>query len=73
MYGHDYYNKSNFMENIKKIFKSRTILVLVFLIIFNGVQAMTESFDPNTYAIVNSILVTIAGYFRINPQANFDK
>jgi hypothetical protein len=61
------------METIFSILKSRTILVLLFLVAFNTFQASSDLINPSIFGIVNSVFLTLAGYFRINPQAKFDE
>jgi len=58
---------------LKKTLSSRTILVLMFLVVFNSFSAVSQAIDPTISAIINSVFLTIAGYFRINTSVKFDE
>lgn len=58
-------------EALLQLIKSRTIWTLLFLIAFN-VFNETSDLLPEAYAtIINVVLATIAGYFRINQKQQF--
>jgi len=60
------------MKNqIISILKSRTIMVLLFLIAFNAFTASSSLIDPVISGIVNSVFLTLAGYFRIDVKQKF--
>lgn len=59
------------MEELKQILKSRTLLTLLFLISFNVFEATSGLITEPYNTIINVTLLTIAGYFRINPKQKF--
>lgn len=59
------------METIKRILRSRTMWTLVFTFAFNGWNAINGAFDPQTTLVVNAVLSTLAGYFKLNPSQKY--
>ena len=59
------------MEELKQILKSRTLLTLLFLIAFNVFEETSGLITEPYNTIINVTLLTIAGYFRINPKQKF--
>jgi len=45
----------------------------MFLVAFNSFSAVSQAIDPTISAIINSVFLTIAGYFRINTSVKFDE
>lgn len=58
---------------LNKILKSRTIWTLLFLIVFNAFNSASGLIDQSIFSIINSIMLTVAMYFRIDTKATFDK
>jgi hypothetical protein len=60
------------MKNqIISILKSRTIMVLLFLIFFNAFTAVSSLLDPAISGVINAVFLTLAGYFRIDTKQKF--
>ncbi len=49
-----------------KWLQSRTLWTLVLTAVVGAIQATQSYFDPATYTLINTVLLAIAGYFRIN-------
>jgi len=51
-----------------KWLQSRTVWTLVLTAVLGAVQATQSYFDPSVYALINTVLLAIAGYFRIDAR-----
>lgn len=54
-------------------YKSRTIITLLILIGFSAVQVYENVLPAEQYALVVSILSTLAAYFRVNAVVSLKK
>ena len=56
------------MSKIMQAFRSRTIWTMIVILLINIIPAVRNSF-PNTgwLETVNTLLLLVAGYFKINP------
>ena len=50
------------------IIKSRTIQILAILLIINGIPEIRNLVPANILSVVDTLLIALAGYFRINPK-----
>lgn len=48
--------------------KSRTVWALIFLIATNVVSALSGNISPDILVLINSILGSLAIYFKLNPS-----
>ncbi|HEC32770.1 MAG TPA: hypothetical protein ENI63_00740 [Candidatus Kaiserbacteria bacterium] len=56
---------------MEKIIKSRTVWTIALVAIMGAWQAISPFLDPSLFTVVNTVLLGVAGYFRINPKAGF--
>lgn len=54
---------------LKKALTSRTVWTIVFMVATNIVNLLTGVVSPETLTLVNTILGSLAVYFRINPAS----
>jgi hypothetical protein len=54
-----------------EIFKSRTILTVLLTLFIANVQLVAPFLSPEQYTLLVSILMALAGYFRINARQEF--
>ena len=64
-------SKKTIMKQLLLILKSRTIWTLVFMFVFNGFAAISGQLDPQVVTLINVLLTTLAGYFKLNPSATY--
>jgi hypothetical protein len=64
-------SKKTIMKQLLLILKSRTVQTLVFMFVFNGFAAISGQLDPQVVTIVNALLTTVAGYFKLNPSQSY--
>lgn len=54
--------------NNMKFLKSRTLWTLLFMVLFNGFQAIESSIPQELFLLINTVLAGLAGYFRIDAR-----
>lgn len=54
-----------------RLLKSRTIITLFILASLGAFQAVEPFMDSEIYLLVNTALITLAGFFRIDARVNF--
>lgn len=59
------------MNTFFKALKSRTMWVLYFTAILGAMQALQPFMDAQTYMLVNTVLLALAGYFKLAPSQNY--
>lgn len=59
------------MNKIKQTVNSRTIWVLVFLFVLNGIDGIRNQIDPQALFWIDFILTGFASYFKINPSQKY--
>jgi hypothetical protein len=59
------------MKQLKTLLGSRTIWTLIFMFVFNGFAAISGQLDPQLVTIINALLTTLAGYFKLNPTQSY--
>ena len=63
--------KTTLLNEVKNLLKSRTILVLLFLVAYNVFEETSDILPASVSAIINVALTALAGYYRINPKQKF--
>jgi hypothetical protein len=64
-------SKKTIMKQLLLILKSRTIWTLVFMFVFNGFAAISGQLDPQVVTLINVLLTTLAGYFKLTPSQSY--
>jgi hypothetical protein len=41
------------------------------MFVFNGFAAISGQLDPQVVMIINALLTTVAGYFKLNPSQSY--
>ena len=59
------------MDLLKKALTSRTVWTLIVAFVIGGIQALQPFLPPDLYFVVNSALLGLAAYFRINTKVQF--
>ena len=58
--------------NIKSIFKSRTVWVVILLFVINGIEGIREFIPAGLLPFIDGVLGILAIYFRVKPKATFE-
>ena len=64
--------KLKYMD-IKNIFKSRTVLVIILLFIINGIEGIREFIPVGLLPLIDGVLGILAIYFRVKPKQDFSQ
>ena len=56
------------LKDIIYILKSRTVLTLIFTLLFSLMQAFYDVLAPETYSVLMTIILALAAYFRIDTK-----
>lgn len=59
------------MNTVIKALKSRTVWTLVFAFAFNGFQAVSGTFSPEVYMVINAVFTMLATVFKLNPSQEY--
>ena len=59
------------LKLLNKAIRSRTVWTLVFIVITNVVNSLTGVLSPDLLVLVNTILVALAGYFKLVPSQKY--
>jgi len=59
------------MELLKKLYKSRTVWTLVFLLVWNIIPEVKDLLPPGIHNLITVGLTTVATYFKINPSQTY--
>lgn len=56
-----------------KILKSRTLWTVALMFLIGGLQAISSFMPENLYLFINTVLLALAAYFKINPSQTYGK
>lgn len=56
---------------MKKILKSKTVWVIVFMFVMGGFQAIEGVMSPDIYLFINAGLSALAIHFKLNPSQDY--
>jgi len=59
------------LKVINKALKSRTVWTLVFMVVIDIVAVFGNLLSPEVLLLVNTLLTTLAGYFKLNPSQKY--
>lgn len=60
------------MENLNKMFFSRTVWTIVIMFIVGGVQALEPALSPGFFIAIQGLLSILATYFKLNPSQKYE-
>ena len=61
------------MQNILNVFKSRTVWTIIVLFVINGVSGVHDLIPSVALPFVDAVIGLAGIYFRVNPNATFNK
>jgi len=59
------------LKVINKALKSRTVWTLVFMVVLDVVSVYGSLLSPELLVLVNTVLATLAGYFKLQPSQKY--
>lgn len=59
------------LKVLNKALNSRTVWTLVFMIVLDIVSVYGNLLSPDLLVLINTILATLAGYFKLNPSQKY--
>jgi antibiotic biosynthesis monooxygenase (ABM) superfamily enzyme len=57
----------------EKILTSRTVWTVVLMFTIGGLQAISGFMPESIYLLINTVLLALAAYFKINPSQPYGK
>ena len=56
---------------MEKLLRSRTFWTVIVMFLLGGLQAVSQFMPNELYAFINTILLGLAGYFKLNPSQKY--